>query len=675
MATGIWSRVCLSVLLTAAAAPSAAAPSLRAQGEEFQANVSFEGDQFQSSVASLPDGRSMVVWIDAWQGVSGRAFDAAGKPVSPEREIDRATSFFGEPHRVRVAADPVNDGFMVFWLRQSNSTSQLLARRFEAGGEPLGLPRPLYTAEPGELLLNVDAVSEGSKGFLVAWSSVTGTAFRILAQPFDLFTNPRSGAFQVNQVETQAAQPRVAVQSSGEALVTWIDGRENGNFDVWARRASDVGAVRGPEFRVELDNSGQAGGAVPVAHADGGFSVVWSDQRLTPPFWPTVSAQRFDAAGGRVGGTVELTRAVWNIQVAPAVAADPAGNLLVLWSGIELDPDGGVMGRFFSPSWQPEGDIFRVSTEREFNQTEPALAADSHGGFTATWSSGEEPYIVTPPPVEWQGQDGSSYGVFGQRLEALGPAPCDRGSEVLCLGDNGRFQVRVRWKKPDGEEGTGKAAPLTGDTGAFWFFGDANLELLIKVLDGRHVNGNRWVYYGALSDVEYTITVTDTRTGAEKTYHNPQHRLASRADVNAFPEIASVAASAAPVVSRPLSPLPATASGAAACQPSTEALCLNEGRFRVEVALVDPRDNTGKRGQAVPLTSDTGAFWFFGEENLELLIKVLDGRTVNGKFWVYYGALSDVKYTIKVTDTATGEQRTYENAPGGLISRADVEAF
>jgi hypothetical protein len=54
---------------------------------------------------------------------------------------------------------------------------------------------------------------------------------------------------------------------------------------------------------------------------------------------------------------------------------------------------------------------------------------------------------------------------------------------------------------------------------------------------------------------------------------------------------------------------------------------------------------------------------------------VLDGRGVNGRFWVYYGALSDVKYTITVTDTETGETKTYENAPGGLVSRADVEAF
>lgn len=57
---------------------------------------------------------------------------------------------------------------------------------------------------------------------------------------------------------------------------------------------------------------------------------------------------------------------------------------------------------------------------------------------------------------------------------------------------------------------------------------------MIKVVDGRAFNGYFWVFYGALSDVEYTITVTDMTTGVAKTYSNPQGRLASVADTSAF---------------------------------------------------------------------------------------------------------------------------------------------
>ncbi len=82
--------------------------------------------------------------------------------------------------------------------------------------------------------------------------------------------------------------------------------------------------------------------------------------------------------------------------------------------------------------------------------------------------------------------------------------------------------------------GLGTGPPITTNTGAFWFFSSDNLELVVKVLDGRSINGKWWVFYGALSNVEYTITVTDTQTGAVKMYFNPQGQLASVADTGAF---------------------------------------------------------------------------------------------------------------------------------------------
>jgi hypothetical protein len=54
---------------------------------------------------------------------------------------------------------------------------------------------------------------------------------------------------------------------------------------------------------------------------------------------------------------------------------------------------------------------------------------------------------------------------------------------------------------------------------------------------------------------------------------------------------------------------------------------------------------------------------------------VLDARVVNGKFWVFYGALSNVQYTITVTDTQTGVVKTYTNPDGTLASVADTSAF
>ena len=103
----------------------------------------------------------------------------------------------------------------------------------------------------------------------------------------------------------------------------------------------------------------------------------------------------------------------------------------------------------------------------------------------------------------------------------------------MCLG-GARFRVDVEWRRDDGRRGAGQAVSWTSDTGYFWFFRESNVELVVKVLDGRSINDHYWVFSGALSNVAYTITVTDTETGIVKTYENPRGVLASFADTSAF---------------------------------------------------------------------------------------------------------------------------------------------
>ena len=98
-----------------------------------------------------------------------------------------------------------------------------------------------------------------------------------------------------------------------------------------------------------------------------------------------------------------------------------------------------------------------------------------------------------------------------------GKAACVAGPTALCL-NGGRFRVEIAWKDFDGRTGAGRASALTDDTGTFWFFDPANIEVTAKVLDGRAVNGNWWFFFGALTNVEYRITLTDTVTGARKIY-------------------------------------------------------------------------------------------------------------------------------------------------------------
>jgi photosystem II stability/assembly factor-like uncharacterized protein len=553
------------------------------------------------------------------------------------------------------------------------------------------------------------------------------------------------------------------------------------------------------------------------------------------------------------------------------LAVDPAdGNHLLAAAGpTVLDSlDGGRSWRALGAlPWAWQVSVSRLDPRRLVASGEGIFLSEDAG---ATWrpaNAGLSTLDVSQ--VEFVGENDSLYAAaagaglwLAQEVEDPALLPCVEGPATLCLAGD-RFRVEVTWLVNQ-DVGRGNAVPLSEDSGSFWFFDPANLELIVKLLDGSAVNGHYWVFFGALSDVEYTIHVTDTLSGLRRAYTNKRGEIASRGDVEAFPsdarhqlsaatsahpttQHATPAASAAldfhwttPVVagstvvfidtapapstavgrslsirtwrfgdgSQPLStlaaqtryayeepgtyavtlavggetlqktvevisepdgsapgggtggePLPkpgalrisgideafvgdevslsATArgcrpdkngwawsidggtilgasnrsnvrvrwsvtgaksisvandlctvavlpshvvsvrerpSGAEGCRTGPEFLCLLGARFEVHVDWQAPGD-APKIGQALALTADTGYFWFFDSQNVEVMVKVLDGRALNGSFWVFFGALSNVEYTLNVRDTVTGRSVSYLNQGGQFGSRADTAAF
>jgi hypothetical protein len=61
------------------------------------------------------------------------------------------------------------------------------------------------------------------------------------------------------------------------------------------------------------------------------------------------------------------------------------------------------------------------------------------------------------------------------------------------------------------------------------------------------------------------------------------------------------------------------------------------------------------------LTSDSAVTTFFGLDNIEVLLKMLDGCAVNDRYWVFAAGLTNVQYTLKITDTQTGGYWSFLN--------------
>jgi len=262
-------------------------------------------------------------------------------------------------------------------------------------------------------------------------------------------------------------------------------------------------------------------------------------------------------------------------------------------------------------------------------------------------------------------------------------AGCVAGANILCL-NQGRFRVEADWATSQGTRGQGRAVGLTDDTGYFWFFHPDNVEVVLKVLDACSFTDRFWVFAGGLTNVDVEITVTDTETGDFQIYHNPQSTpFEPIQDTDAFatcgagqnpqrsPEASEDEAldalwwemllgQRAPWRDSSLPSAAVTRATPAAQQGPTTELFLNQGRFRVEATWATNQGTSGP-GRAVDLTDDTGYFWFFHPDNVEVVVKVLDACSFTDRYWVFAGGLTNVEVELRVTDTETGDFRIYPN--------------
>ncbi|HEY8019448.1 MAG TPA: hypothetical protein VIH93_00010 [Thermoanaerobaculia bacterium] len=257
---------------------------------------------------------------------------------------------------------------------------------------------------------------------------------------------------------------------------------------------------------------------------------------------------------------------------------------------------------------------------------------------------------------------------------------CKNSTTSLCLDK--RFQVSVNWNNQfNGSSGVGRAIPKTAFTGFFSFGDPSNIELLVKILTFPDAVK---VFYGELTNLQFTITVTDTGTGDVKTYSN------TPGDCGAIDQAAFAPSTSAGDVSLPAArqvhvdptafaadtaqPLVSRAGHAAsgACQAGRNTLCLLNGRFTVTVDWSNPGNGTSGQAVAGTLSKLVGTFYFTDPSNVELMTKVVQ---FPDRIAFFYGALSDLPYTIHVTDNASGTTKTYNSTAGTLCGGLDNSAF
>ena len=113
------------------------------------------------------------------------------------------------------------------------------------------------------------------------------------------------------------------------------------------------------------------------------------------------------------------------------------------------------------------------------------------------------------------------------------------------------------------------------------------------------------------------------------------------------------------------------------CLSDTHTLCLNGDRFSVTASYQLTPSGPSITAFAVRLTGDTGYFWFFDPNNVELVAKVLNacGDPFNS-YWVFAAGLTNLGVDLTVRDLRSGETRNYTNPLGTPFTPIqDTNAF
>ena len=154
---------------------------------------------------------------------------------------------------------------------------------------------------------------------------------------------------------------------------------------------------------------------------------------------------------------------------------------------------------------------------------------DGLGGVERVAASFDTRLLEVQVPVASLGGDAavSTSAVVGNSQAVTDAVPdggfmatTDGATDGVVLGA-GRFAVDVSWRNASGGSGAGSVVFQSDDSAVFWFFTAGNWEMMLKVIDGCTLNDRFWVFSAATTDVEFTVRVTDTVSGAVKTYRNP----------------------------------------------------------------------------------------------------------------------------------------------------------
>jgi hypothetical protein len=235
-----------------------------------------------------------------------------------------------------------------------------------------------------------------------------------------------------------------------------------------------------------------------------------------------------DELGSPVSGSMRLqaqTATQTSVNAATCVPVSPS-RFYALGAGARIPAGLGVdsLRATVSVFWSSTADCSLLDLGSEVHGQPHAVTLAGVWGTTQTGARSPEHAlsarlqlqgIASPDPA-------APLEISFDNAFFLEDATCGPSHMTLCL-DAGRFRLTAQWATPRGDRGYGQATAITADAGWFWFFNDANVELVAKLLDACSTGFHTfWFFAAGLTNVETVIRVDDTIAGIGRVYVNLQ---------------------------------------------------------------------------------------------------------------------------------------------------------